>query len=73
MPDPLPENQRKPTELPTDIILSQNLSVYTDRFSDGVVTSADFTDGMTEGFKLRYLYNDVALSPMESLTEVIHR
>ena len=26
----LPENRRKPTELPTEIIPSQNLSVYTD-------------------------------------------
>ena len=45
----LPENRRKPTKLPTDIIPSQNLSVYTDghhpsakrsvytnRFADGV-------------------------------------
>jgi hypothetical protein len=32
----LPENRRKPTELPTDIIPSQHLSVYTDRFVDGV-------------------------------------
>jgi len=42
-----------------------------------MVTSDDFTDRMTEGFKLRYPYSDVALSPtespMESPTEVIRR
>jgi len=94
MPDPLPENRRKPTELPTEcyghnsisksvgiyqrmypsVYTDGNISsVYTDRFSDGMVTSADFIDEMTEGFKLRYPYSDVALSPMESLTEVIRQ
>jgi hypothetical protein len=35
-PNSLPENRRKPTELPTEIIPSPNLSVYTDGFADEV-------------------------------------
>ena len=40
---------------------------------NGVVTSDDFTDEMTEGFKLRYPYSDVTLSPTKSSTKVSHR
>ena len=49
---PLPENRRKATKLPTDIIPSPNRSVYTngifpsvytDRFADGSMSSV-YTD-----------------------------
>jgi len=53
----LPENRRKPTELPTEIISSQNLSVYTDGinpsakpsvYTDGIFSSV-YTDGFADG------------------------
>jgi len=46
----LPENRRKATELPTEIIPSPNLSVYT----DGTIPSV-YTEGITDGiFSLVY-------------------
>jgi hypothetical protein len=41
----LPENRRKPTELPTEIIPSQNLSVYTDGINPSATRSV-YTDGI---------------------------
>jgi hypothetical protein len=55
-----------PTVSPTGYIVCLEIC-------NGVVTSDDFTDKITEGFKLRYPYSDVALSPMESPTEAIRR
>jgi len=40
----LPENRRKPTELPTDIIPSQNLSIYTNGLYPSAKRSV-YTDG----------------------------
>jgi tripartite-type tricarboxylate transporter receptor subunit TctC len=40
---------------------------------NGVVMSEDFTDGITEGFKLRLSYSDVVLLLMESPTEKVRR
>jgi hypothetical protein len=50
----LPENRRKATELPTEIIPSPKLSVYTDGFNPSVILSV-YTDGnipsvYTDGF-----------------------
>ena len=44
----LPENRRKPTELPTEIIPSQNLSVYTDGINPSATRSV-YTDGFADG------------------------
>jgi hypothetical protein len=66
------------------------LSVYTDWIIDGIyrffkkkqfddveVFGGDFTDGMTEGFKLGSPYSDVTNSPSELLIEapieIFHR
>jgi len=53
----LPENRRKPTELPTKIIPSPFLSVYTDRQYPSVIRSvytngripSVYTDHITDG------------------------
>jgi len=59
-------DQYIPTELQTEYA---EFFLKKKRFADVEVFAGDFTDRITEGFKLAAPYNDVIDSPLELLTE----